>query len=158
MPNQGLSRFIPLVVVLTLIVALTAYFAPGMIRAWHFRSTANALLAEVQAGQVGNIPNYVVAPQRGDVAGLVQQYNLAQYVPDLRSLKLTSYYREDDRIWSIVTAKHEQGITQAKLLWEWTGARWELNLLSSYWAPFNAAGEPNWQSIGGTAALSEFAE
>jgi hypothetical protein len=48
-------------------------------------------------------------------------------------LKLTSYYREENHLWAVVTVKQKDGgIGQGKLRWVWNGTQWQFDVLNSY--------------------------
>jgi hypothetical protein len=132
-PERGLSRFVPLFVILALILALAIVYGPGVIRAWKFRSTVNALLDEVVAGQIKNAPSYIVPDQRQLIALFVQNPFVTSNTQNIGKLKLTSYYREGDHVWAVVTVKQKDGgLGQGKLRWVWDGKQWQLDALNSY--------------------------
>jgi hypothetical protein len=120
-------------VALALIAALAAVYAPGVLRAWKFRTTINAMLGEIKGGKVRNVVNYVLPEQQADVGIVVMHPTATHYAAQIASLKLTSYRREDSHIWAIVTAKFDSGgIGQGNLRWEWDGQQWRFDALNSY--------------------------
>jgi hypothetical protein len=158
-PQPGISRFIPLIVVAALLLALAIAFGPGAVRAWQFRSTVNRMLSDLRTDCEGRVPNYVLTDQKQEVAKLLANYGANQYVRQIRSLKLTSYFREGDHIWATVTAKYDvsgqpQFVGQGKLRWQWRDKKWQLDLIDSYIAPFSASGEPQWIPVTNYEALT----
>lgn len=133
MQERGISRFVPLLVICGLLLALGIYYTPGVVRAWKFRSTANALLADVRSGNTAAIPGYTLPEQQALLSTFLGRADVSGYVSEIRSLKLSHYQREEDHIWSTVTAKGRDGsLGQGNLRWIWNGARWELDALNSY--------------------------
>ena len=134
MPARGLSRFVPLFVIVALILALTAVYAPGVIRAWKFRTTVNAMLDDVEAGRVSKVPGYVIPGQKLLVTTFVNMPLVTRNVDNVGSLKLTSYYREENHVWAVGTGKQKDGtlLGQGKLRWVWDGKQWQFDALNSY--------------------------
>jgi hypothetical protein len=122
-----------LFVTLALVLALAVVYTPGLVRAWKFR-TVNAMLDDIKAGKVRNIPNYVLAEQKPAVTQLVMFPLVPHYAKEIGSLKLTSYYKEEDHVWAVVTGKQKDGTFagQGKLRWVWNGKQWQFDALNSY--------------------------
>ena len=100
MPSRG-SRYVPLIVIGVLLIALGAYLAPGMLRAWRFRSTVNALLSDVKAGRVDRIKDYAVPSQQAEIDLVLQRWDAETYIPNIRKLSLYNYQTESaGRIWA----------------------------------------------------------
>lgn len=105
-----------------------------MFRAWKFRTTVNAMLDDIKGGKVRGIAKYVVPEQRKKVTDLLMDPMVGHYAGEIGSLKLTNYYREDNHVWAVVTAKQKDGtgFGQGRLRWLWNGKEWQLDALSSY--------------------------
>jgi hypothetical protein len=116
------------------VLALGVVYTPGLVRAWKFRTTVNAMLDDIKAGKVRNIPNYVLPEQKQQVTLLVMLPIVPHYAKEIGSLKLTSYYKEDDHVWAVVTGKQKDGTLagQGKLRWVWNGKQWQFDALNSY--------------------------
>jgi hypothetical protein len=150
-PARGPSRFVPLFVIVALILGLGIVYGPGVIRAWKFRATVNAMLDDIEAGRLQSVSNYVLPDQRERIAALVTNSIARHYSAEIGNLKLTNYYREDNHVWAVITAKQKNGaaVGQGKLRWVWNGKQWELDALSSYVSMgIIGVGEAELQSVG----------
>ncbi len=154
MPKAGASRFIPLVVIAALIVALGVAYGPGVVRAWKFRSTCNAMLREIRAGSLNNLPGYVAAEQQTFIGLLVRLPMTRGYADELNTLKLSNYYSEEDHIWAIVTADVQGHKGQGQLRWEWDGKEWKWNPRDSYYR-FGVLGDQPWLGLADLAGLGK---
>lgn len=147
MPPRGPSRFIPLLVSLALLSALLATYGPGVLRAWQCRARINGLLADVRGGKLQDVPKYVVQDQQLLIRLMIQFPGADSYVDELETLKLQSYYREENHIWSIVMARTSGDIFgQAKLRWEFEDGKWCFDPTRSYYRP-GVTGEQEWRSL-----------
>lgn len=146
MPKQGVSRFIPLLVIVALVVALGVVYGPGVVRTWKFRSTINSMLREIRAGNLKAVPGYVVTDQQPFITIAMNLPPTKKYVDRLDSLKLSSYHSEEDHIWAIVTAGVEGNKGQGQLRWEWDGKQWKWDVRDSYYR-FGVLGDQTWQSL-----------
>src|ERR1041384_1527683 len=121
MPSRG-ARFVPLIVIGALVVALGVYLAPGVLRAWRFRSTVNALLRDVKGNHLDRIKDFAVPSQRAGIDFILQRWDTESYAASIKKLTLYNYQVENpQRIWAIVVAKWDSGkgepeIGEGKLL------------------------------------------
>lgn len=144
-----MQRFLPLLVVLLLLIALGALYGPAAYRNYLFQRDVEAMLASARAGNTQGIANAALAAQRADALAILTQYLPADYAGKIAKLTLGSTQEVDARTrYALVTCRIEAGegiaIYSGKLKWTWTGERWEWDFFGSYAAPFQPSGEPSW--------------
>jgi len=155
-----MRRFIPPLVILVVVLALAAYFGPGLYRAWLFRRDCGQLLLDTRAGRLQAVIHAIEQQQQLRVGALLTQHVPVDYYTDIVSLRRTSYEEpEPGLIWCIVTLRLQQGdgigLYQGRLRWVFKGRRWWWDFEGSYGAQFSTSGEPEWIKL---SDLVDYAE
>jgi hypothetical protein len=147
-----MQRFVPLLAVAILGLALALLYGPQLYRQWTFERDVGAMLAAARSGDTAGMVRAIAPAQQREAQRIFDSYLPADYAQRIVRLSLT---RSEDSPaggrYAFVVCRLESGgepaLYQGKLLWRWDGRRWAWDFTGSYAAPFSPSGEPQWYKL-----------
>lgn len=155
-----MQRIIPIAVLLTVLIALVAYFGPPVYRGWLFKRDCNAMLAAAQAGRLSTVITTIDPAQQQLYGPLLQQNVPADYFKSIESLKLLHYEEsEPGKIWANVILRVEQGesigLYEGRLPWRFDGRHWTWDFTNSLGAAYSPTSkQQDWIKLEELVALA----
>ena len=148
-----MQRYIPLIAVLVLLLALALLYGPQLYRNWTFQRDVETMLASARRGSTAGIVQAIAPPQQREAQRIFDAYLPPDYAQRITQLSLASSEpgAQPDERYALVTCRMESGeelaLYQGKLLWHWTGRRWTWDFTGSFAAPFSPSGPPQWYKL-----------
>jgi hypothetical protein len=145
-----MRRFIPLLVVLLLVLALLALFGPSALGAYRLRQSVRGLLDAALREDRAAIAAVIESSQRQPFAELMDRHIPQDYSAQIESLRMVNYEIVEGRdAWVLVNCRVADAsgaaIYQGRLHWQRDAqGQWLWDPAGSFAAPFSPSGEPSW--------------